>query len=146
MYFLTDKLTIVWYDGPGHSRCIDLPNHPEHTQPTEVFSSFLPGQHLCKEGENNGHSTSYPAKKTERVGKSVSVRMELKPGHKQSFIHFYLTHSSIPYGPLSCGILSLKLKKNKSDIDNEIAISLNVYSNRFFCCLLFKLFFWCVSF
>lgn len=52
----------MWYDGPGHSRCIDFSNHPEHTQPAEVFSPFLPGQHLCKEGENNGHSTSYPAK------------------------------------------------------------------------------------
>lgn len=64
-YFLTDKLTIVWYDGPGHSRRIDLSNHPEHTQPAEVFSSFLPGQHLCKEGENDGHSTSYPARARE---------------------------------------------------------------------------------
>lgn len=55
-------LTIVWYDGPCHSRCIDLTNHPEHTQPAEVLSSFLPGQHLGKEGKDDGHSTSYPAR------------------------------------------------------------------------------------
>lgn len=59
------QLTVVWYDGPGHSRCIDLSNHPEHAQPAEVFASFLPGQHLSEEGENNGHSTSYPATSTE---------------------------------------------------------------------------------
>lgn len=47
-------------NSPGHGRSIDLTNHPEHTQPAEVLSSFLPGQHLCKEGEHDGHSTSYP--------------------------------------------------------------------------------------
>ena len=63
----------MWYDGPGHSGCIDFSNHPEHTQPAEVFSSFLPGQNFCKEGENNGYNTSYPAKKQNRENRKVTV-------------------------------------------------------------------------
>lgn len=55
------RLTVVRYNGPGHGRCIDLSDHPEHAQPAEVLASLLPGQHLGKEGENNGHGTSYPA-------------------------------------------------------------------------------------
>lgn len=135
----------MWYDGPGHSRCIDLSNHPEHTQPAEVFSSFLPGQHLCKEGENDGHSTSYPATNRENGKVSGSeVEIELKPGQKQSFIHFYLMHGYIHdclymlclnhsvCSLLSCGLLSLKLKRDKSDTGIENAISLNVQSARTF--------------
>lgn len=55
------QLTIVRYDGPGHGRCIDLSDHPEHAQPAKVLASLLPGQNLGKEGENDGHGTSYPA-------------------------------------------------------------------------------------
>lgn len=65
----------MWDDGPGHGWSVDLTNHPEHTQPAEVLSPFLPGQHLCKEGENDGHSTSYPVedKKGQRLNPSQVV-------------------------------------------------------------------------
>lgn len=96
----------MWYDGPGHSRCIDLSDHPEHTQPAEVFSSFLPGQHLCKKGENNGHSTSYPAKKIERVEKSVVDRAQERT---ETELHLFLSYTIV------------------LDIGNDISISLNVY-------------------
>lgn len=65
----------MWDDGPGHGWSVDLTDHPEHAQPAEVLSSFLPGQHLRKEGENDGHSTSYPTgdKKGQRLNKSHAV-------------------------------------------------------------------------
>lgn len=64
MFFL---LTVVRYDGPGHGRCVDLSDHPEHAQPAEVLASLFPGQHFGKEGENDGHGTSYPAEGRKRV-------------------------------------------------------------------------------
>lgn len=82
---LTGKPTIVWDNGPGHSRRVDFSNHPEHTQPAEVLSSLLPGQHLCKEGENDGHGTSYPARATEK--EKVSGRHgEMKTGQKLNLL------------------------------------------------------------
>lgn len=87
----------MWYDGPGHGRCIDLSNHPEHTQPAKVLSSFLPGQHLRKEGENDGHGTSYPAR-TRENGK-VS-------GSEEDRALFFF----------------LQLKKSKSDVASKIVI------------------------
>lgn len=72
----SDRLTIMRDDGPGHGGCIDLSNHPEHAQPAEVFSSLLPGQHLRKEGEHDGHGTSYPARTGEngKVSRSDADR------------------------------------------------------------------------
>lgn len=61
------RLTVVRYDGPGHGRCVDLADHPEHAQPAEVLASLLPGQHFSKEGENDGHGTSYSAESTRKV-------------------------------------------------------------------------------
>lgn len=89
-FFLTLKLTVVWYDGPGHSRRIDLSNHPEHTQPAEVFSSFLPGQHLCKEGEDNGHSTSYPAR-TREDGKVSGSDADRSQTRTETQLYLYLS-------------------------------------------------------
>lgn len=39
---LSQWLTVVWNDAPGHGRCIDAPSHPEDAQPAKVFTSFLP--------------------------------------------------------------------------------------------------------
>lgn len=112
--FLTDRLTIVWYDGPGHSGCIDLSNHPEHTQPAEVFSSFLPGQHLCKEGENNGHSTSYPARTREdgKVSGSEADRIQIRTEtHLYLYLSQVLLHCFVPLPEFVPCFLFLLLKR-----------------------------------
>lgn len=57
-------LTVVWDDGPGHGRGVNSPDHPEHAQPAQMFSSLLSGQHLGKVREDNWHRTANPAEET----------------------------------------------------------------------------------
>lgn len=55
-------LTIMWDYSPGHSRCIYSPNHPEHAEPTEVFTALLLGQKFRVVGKHDGNRTTNPAK------------------------------------------------------------------------------------
>lgn len=48
-------LTIMWDDGPGHSRCINSSDHPEHAEPAEVLTTLFLGQEFRVVGKHDGN-------------------------------------------------------------------------------------------
>lgn len=56
-------LTIVRNYCPSHCRSVDATNHPKHTEPAQVFTSFLPSKHFRKIGEDCWHSSTNPKRR-----------------------------------------------------------------------------------
>lgn len=56
-------LTIMGNYCPSHCRSVDATNHPKHTEPAQVFTSFLPSKHFRKIGEDCWHSSTNPKRR-----------------------------------------------------------------------------------
>lgn len=56
-------LTIMRNYCPSHCRSVDATNHPKHTEPAQVFTSFLPSKHFRKIGEDCWHSSTDPKRR-----------------------------------------------------------------------------------
>lgn len=69
------SLTIVRDDGPGHSRGVDSPDHPEHAEPAQVFAALLLGQELRVVGENDGDGAADPAHTAEQPRSRWKLRI-----------------------------------------------------------------------
>lgn len=80
---------------PSHCRSVDAANHPKHTEPTQVFTSFLPSKHFRKIGEDCWHSSTNPKRRYRswikaRVTASWSLNRPIaavieNPNYKQLF-------------------------------------------------------------
>lgn len=54
-------LTVMWDNSPGHGRCVNPSNHPEHAEPTQMLTALLLSKELRVVGKHDGNGTSNPA-------------------------------------------------------------------------------------
>lgn len=67
-------LTISGYDTPGSERGINPPNHPEHTQPGQMFSSLVHLKELREVWVDYWHSTADTERQTMTIWREDESR------------------------------------------------------------------------
>lgn len=99
---------------PSHCRSIDATNHPKHTEPAQVFTSFLPSKDFRKIGEYCRHSSTYPKRRSRSWIKWESniwiLNMPIAaiiedPNYKQHFFKRTFSQIASSIGELSRNLL-----------------------------------------